>query len=137
MQPVSVDTNILARGPLGDDPEQGEWARRLMAEASQGAGLVVSAFAVLELAWVLRAKKVPRGRVAQVIRTLLDVEGETVTQAEILRQALVRFEAGAADLAECLIQADGRAHGARIFATFDQVPQREGWGASPADLLKD
>jgi predicted nucleic-acid-binding protein len=135
MQPVSVDTNILVRGPLGDNAEQQVLARSLMEAASKGLGLVVSAFAVLEMAWVLRAKKIPRKDVVRTIRTLMGAEGVTVTHAEILHQALVRFEEGDADLGECLICADGHAFGARRFATFDQVPQREGWGESPDRLL--
>ena len=135
MQPVSVDTNILVRGPLGGDPDQQVLARRLMESASKEPGLVVSAFAVLEMAWVLRARKIPRQEVARVLRTLLEAQGVTVTHAEILHLALARFEEGGADLGECLICADGHAHGARSFATFDQVPQREGWGSSPSSLL--
>jgi|GEM_PF-387758 predicted nucleic-acid-binding protein len=136
MHPVSVDTNILVRGPLEDDLDQHLLARNLMEAASRGQGLVVSTFAVLEMAWVLRARRIPRPDVARVIRTLMAAEGVTVTHAEILHQALARFEAGKADLGECLICADGQACGARSFATFDQVPQREGWGASPASLLE-
>jgi len=109
-------------------------AKRLMEGASLGPGLVVSAFAVLEMAWVLRARKIPREGVVRVIRTLLAAEGVTVTHAEILHQALAWFEEGKADLGECLICADGQAFGARVFATFDQVPLQEGWGTAPASL---
>jgi predicted nucleic-acid-binding protein len=135
MQPVSVDTHVLVRGPLGDDLEQQRLAQALMEAASRGPGLVVSAFSVLEMAWVLRARKLQRKDVARVIRTLLDAEGVTVTHAEILHEALARFEEGKADLGECLICADGQAFGARNFATFDRVPQEEGWGLAPASLL--
>ena len=136
MQPVSVDTNILFRGPLGDDPDQAFLAKNVMEAASKGQGLIVSAFAVLEMAWVLRARKIQRKDVARVIRTLMEAEGVTVTHGEILHEALARFEAGKADLGECLISADGHAFGARSFATFDQVPQEEGWGEAPARLLE-
>jgi len=136
MQPVSVDTNVLVRGPLGDDPDQQRLAQRLMDAASRGPGLVVSVFAVLEMAWVLRARKIQRKDVARVIRTLMEAEGVTVTHAEMLYEALARFEEGKADLGECLICADGHAHGARNFATFDQVPQEEGWGAAPSGILE-
>jgi len=135
MQPVNVDTNLLVRGPLGDDPEQQILAQRLMEAASAGPGLIVSAFAVLEMAWVLRARKIPRRSVVRVIRTLMEAEGVTVTHAELLHRALARFEEGKADLGECLICADGQAAGARHFATFDQVPLEEGWGSAPALLL--
>jgi predicted nucleic-acid-binding protein len=136
MLPVGVDTNLLVRGPLGDDPDQQRLARQVMAAASRGPGLVVSVFAVLEMAWVLRAKKVSRDGVVRVIRALLDAQGVTVTHAETLHQALARFEEGRADLGECLIWADGQAFGARNFVTFDQVPQEEGWGTSPERALE-
>jgi len=131
MQPVSVDTNILVRGPLGDDPDQHLLAKKLMETASKRQGLVVSAFAVLEMAWVLRARKIPRKDVARVIRALMDSEGVNVTHAELLHQALARFEEGKANLGECLICADGYAFGARNFATFDQVPQSKIFGPPP------
>jgi predicted nucleic-acid-binding protein len=135
MPAVTVDTNVLARGPLGDDPVQQEQARDLMAQACAGAGLVVSAFAILELAWVLRVRKLPRPAVAKAIRTLLEAEGVTVTHAEALHQALARYEGGRADLGECLIWADGQAFGARAFASLDRVPQEEGWASAPRALL--
>jgi predicted nucleic-acid-binding protein len=135
MLPVGVDTNVLVRGPLADDPDQQCQAKSLMEAAARGPGLVVSAFAVLEMAWVLRARKIQRKDVARLIRTLLDAEGVTVTHAEILHEALARFEEGKADLGECLICADGHASGAGSFATFDQVPRGEGWGVAPANLL--
>jgi predicted nucleic-acid-binding protein len=136
MLPVSVDTNVLVRGPLGDDPEQHALAESLMEAGSRGQGLVVSAFAMLEMAWVLKARRIPRKDVARVLRTLMESQGVTVTHAEILQKALARFQEGKADLGECLIFEDGQASGARIFATFDQVPRSEGWGASPAQLLE-
>ena len=136
MQPVSVDTNLLVRGPLGDDPEQQALAIRLMEAARRGPGLVVSTFAILEMAWVLRVKKLPRERIALAIRALLDAEGVTVTHAEILHEALVRYEGGQTDLGECLIWADAHASGAGRFASFDRGPCEEGWGADPSHLME-
>ncbi len=135
MQAVTVDTNVLVRGPLGDDPAQHKQAQELMAQACAGAGLVVSAFAILEMAWALRVRKLPRPAVAKAIRTLLEAEGVTVTHAEVLHQALAHYEEGRADLGECLIWADGQAFGSRAFATFDRVPQEEGWASAPQALL--
>jgi predicted nucleic-acid-binding protein len=136
MPAVHVDTNVLVQGPLGDDAVQQAVARALMEAASRGPGLVVSVFAVLEMAWVLRTRKVPRGKVAGEIRSLLEARGVRVTHSELLREALARFEQGAADLGECLMHADGRAVGAGPFATFDRVPQEEGWGIDPTSLLE-
>lgn len=135
MQPVSVDTNILVRGPLGDDSEQQQVAQALLLAASRGPGLVVSIFAVLEMAWALRTRQVPRTGIARAIRTLLASEGVVVTHADILHQALARFEAGKADLGECLILADGQSSGARTFSTFDRIPLGEGWGVAPETVL--
>jgi predicted nucleic-acid-binding protein len=137
MQAVSVDTNLLVRGPLGDDPEQQALAVRLMEAARTGPGLVVSAFAILEMAWVLRVKKLPRERIARCIRSLMNAEGVTVTHAEILHEALLRYEDGLSDLGECLIWADAHSGGAGTFATFDAGPLEEGWGSEPSHLLEN
>lgn len=135
MKPVVADTNILARAPLADDPGQRDLAQRLLQATSQGPGLVVSSFAILELAWVLKTRKITRQDIARTIRALMDAEGVTITHRGLLHQALTRFEEGLADLGECLIFADGQAAGAGAFATFDRVPQEEGWGMAPEALL--
>lgn len=135
MQPVVVDTNILARAPLQDDLEQQALAQRLLLAASKGPGLVVSCFALLELAWVLKARKVPRQAIAKLLRALMESEGVTLTHRGMLHEALTRYEAGAADLGECLIHADGIEAGAGGYATFDRVPQAEGWALDPKAWL--
>lgn len=135
MKPVCPDTNILARGPLEDDPGQTAIARELLRRAARGPGIVVSAFAILELAWVLKIRKVPRSDVASAIRSLMGSEGVKVSHGEVLLDALERFESGSADLADCMIQADGAAAGAGTFATFDKGPRKETWGTDPEALL--
>ena len=135
MPPIAVDTNILARAPLADDAEQQTLARQLLTAASNGPGVIVSSFAILELAWVLKVRKVPRADIARTIRALMEAEGMMFTHWGILHEALLRFEAGTADLGECLIAADAAAAGAGAFATFDLVPREEGWGIAPEALL--
>jgi len=110
-------------------------SRDIMRLAGRGPGMVVSAFAILELAWVLKAKKVPRREIAHAIRTLIGAGGVEVTHGGVLLEALERFEGGSADLAECLIHADGQSAGAGTFVTFDRDPRKEGWGTSPEDML--
>jgi len=136
MRPVSLDTNLLVRAPLEDDPRQAATSRELLRLAGQGPGIVLSAFAVLELAWVLKVRKIPREVIASAIRSLMGAEGVQVTHGEILLEALGRYEAGSADLAECLIHADGLSAGAGAFATFDRIPRKEGWGILPDELLE-
>ena len=53
----AIDTNVLVRVLLGDEPRaQVDAARALMVSAEQGHKIFISAFVLLETAWVLKSK---------------------------------------------------------------------------------
>ena len=123
---VGLDTNVLIRYIVQDDPSQSSAATRLIEEhcTAEVPGYV-SATVLVELAWVLtRAygyeKPVVIGVIRQVLRTAeLVVEGHHIIWA-----ALREFESGTADFADYLIAHRNHARGCARTCTFDRRAAR-------------
>lgn len=88
---TGVDTNVLARLLLADDEDQTRAAQRLADSATQGAGLFISAFALLELAWLLKAKKFRQEEIAGALERLVSADGVRVSNRTAVLEALGRF----------------------------------------------
>ena len=109
----SLDTNILLRALLGDDPVQSPIAERLLAEPAL-VGLTVT----LETFWVLTARaRMPAANAAAMLDMLMKVPNLIFADAGAVRWALARASAGA-DFADMLHVAASA--GADSFATFDR-----------------
>jgi predicted nucleic-acid-binding protein len=68
-----IDTNVLARILLQDDPVQGRRADRFVdAAAERGESLLVTDVVLAELFWMLKQKSVPREMVLTMMIRLLD-----------------------------------------------------------------
>src|SRR5207249_3083075 len=113
---IALDTNILARYLLDDEPAQARAARRLLAEAKSEYWIPVTV--VLELASVLRKADAPRRLVMERLRDLLSLRNVRAQNADLVFQAL-RWAAQGMDLADALhLVLSGKAE---RFATFDEA----------------
>jgi predicted nucleic-acid-binding protein len=113
---IALDTNILARYLLDDEPAQARAARRLLADTKAEYWIPVTV--VLELAWVLRKGDAPRSVVMERLRDLLRLRNVRVQNADLVFQAL-RWAAQGMDLADALhLVLSGKAE---RFATFDEA----------------
>ena len=125
---IALDTNILARYLLDDEPAQARAARRLLADVKAEYWIPVTV--VLELAWVLRKGDAPRSVVMERLRDLLSLRNVRVQNADLVFQAL-RWSAQGMDLADALhLVLSGKAE---RFATFDEalVKQARKLGVQP------
>ena len=125
---IALDTNILARYLLDDEPAQARAARRLLADAKAEYWIPVTV--VLELAWVLRKTDAPRNVVMERLRDLLSLRNVRVQNADLVFQAL-RWAAQGMDLADALhLVLSGKAE---RFVTFDEalVKQARKLGMQP------
>jgi len=125
---IALDTNILARYLLDDEPAQTRAARRLLADAKAEYWIPVTV--VLELAWVLRKSDAPRAVVRGRLRDLLSLRNVRAQNADLVFQAL-RWSAQGMDLADALhLVLSGKAE---RFATFDEslVKQARKLGVQP------
>jgi len=113
---ISVDTNVLLRAVLQDDPEQGPAAARLLSEASL---IAVSLPSLCEFVWVLRrGAKLSTSDVAQSIRDLI-AAGNVVMNRPAVEAGLAILEAGG-DFADGVIAFEGQWLGGEEFVSFDR-----------------
>jgi predicted nucleic-acid-binding protein len=125
---IALDTNILARYLLDDEPAQARTARRLLSDARTEYWVPVTV--VLELAWVLRKSDAPRSVIMSRLRDLLSLRNVRAQNADLVFQAL-RWSAKGMDLADALHLV--LSSKAERFATFDEglVKQSRKIGTQP------
>ena len=81
----AVDTNVLARYYLHDDPAQARLAGKILSAGD----VFVPKTVVLELEWVLRSvAEQPAGKVAECIAHLIALPGVTVEDHNQIEAAL-------------------------------------------------
>lgn len=113
---ISVDTNVLIRAVLQDDPEQGPAAAKLLSEASL---IAISLPSLCEFVWVLRrGAKLPTVDVAQSIRDLI-AAGNVAMNRPAVEAGLAMLEAGG-DFADGVIAHEGQWLGGEEFYSFDK-----------------
>lgn len=110
---IALDTNVVVRLLVNDDPGQTRRARALL----QTRTAFVTPTVLLETEWVLRgAYGIGRPAIASSLRGLLGLPAVVVGNAQAIAQALDWFEAGL-DFADALhLALSGDAEG---FVTFD------------------
>jgi predicted nucleic-acid-binding protein len=118
---IAVDTNVLVRLVVADDPKQAALARELIEEAiGEGTTCYVSTPVVCELEWVLVSRyRVPRTEIAAVLKRLLHNSVFAFEDRNVLLQALAAYEQSRAGFADHLIGAKAQAFGAATTWTFD------------------
>jgi predicted nucleic-acid-binding protein len=119
---IGLDTNVLARYIVRDEPRQTAAATRLIESSCtpESPGLV-SLIVLAELVWVLgQGYRYRREQIAGVLRRMLSADDLRVERSELAWQALNLYEDGAADYADYLIGLCGRAEKAEATFTFDR-----------------
>ena len=113
---VSVDTNVLARAILPDDPAQCRRARKLLKEATL---IAVSLPCLCELVWILRqGARLTKEDAAAAIRALFDTENVVMNRAAV-EAGLAMLEAGG-DFADGIMAHEGIWLGGETFVSFDK-----------------
>jgi predicted nucleic-acid-binding protein len=114
---IGVDTNILVRAILGDDPKQSPLARRSIENARD---IVVPITVLMELAWVLKSVGWSRLQIHQALTTLAQQPTVHLDRSVEVQASLDDFKAGPADFADYLALHQARSLGARKLLTFDR-----------------
>jgi predicted nucleic-acid-binding protein len=125
---IALDTNVLVRYLVRDDPRQTRAATRVVETSCtvETPGLV-TLVVLCELVWVLeRGYRYSRVQIAALVRGLLAADDLSIERSELAWQALNAFEEGPADFADYVIGGIGREAGAEATVTFDRRA-----GASP------
>ena len=119
---IALDTNVLTRYLVADEPRQAAAARRLIESSctTESPG-VVSLVVLCELVWVLaQGYGYPRDQVALVLRRLLSAQDLAVERSELAWQALNLYEDSSADFSDYVIGLSGRQQKAEATWTFDR-----------------
>jgi predicted nucleic-acid-binding protein len=113
----AVDTNLLVRLIVRDDP-----AQVAAAEAFVASGAWVSHLVLAETIWVLDAvHERSAAQLAAAIEMLLNHEQLSIQDAEVVAQALARFRSRPAlGFSDCLVLEIARKAGHLPLGTFDR-----------------
>lgn len=119
---IGLDTNVLVRYIMQDDPRQSPSATALVESLSADAPGFVTQVSVVELFWVLSsAYGLDRTQLAAALDGLLRSKEIVIEAAEVVWKALRVFQAGKADFADCLIERAAATAGCSRTVTFDRT----------------
>lgn len=130
---IGLDTNVLVRLLMKDDPIQWPIAARFLHEkCSVRDPGYVNHIVLCELAWVLRRYyKVNRQDILRLVRDILQTDDLAVQSSGTVWQALQDCEAGLGDFPDCLLAHVNNENGCSKTVTFDVSASR----GSGMDLL--
>lgn len=126
---TGLDTNVLARLILQDDPSQSAAARNALAtDCSPDAPGYVSLVCLIELVWVLHGSGFKRGELTRVLTGLRDAPDIRLEDAPRTHDAIRQYAAGGPGFADHLIASRHQAAATRQTLTFDRKASRlPGW----------
>lgn len=119
---IGVDTNILLRLWLDDDPAQGRRIDTLLAEHGSAPGsLLVTDVVLAEAVWTLRSV-FAQDKAAQLsaVRSLLDEAAFAFEDRDAIGRAVAMFESASCGFSDCLVVAKHAHRGCDFTATFDR-----------------
>ncbi len=123
---IGLDTNVIVRYFVKDNPEQTRLAVNLVHSLSPTEPGWLGQATILELFWaVTRIYRVDKGGVIRILDTLLASRDIVVESDGVVREALGLYRTGKADFADCLIAVSARTAGCRRTMTFDRVAARD------------
>ena len=130
---IALDTNVILRYLVGDDPEQTEAAQALLDGLTPGNPGFVCREVMLEVGWVLgRSYGFTRNQVAEALMDLTASDSLLVENSDDVAAAAHRYGQGGADFSDLMVLSAAKRVGATPLYTFDRkLAQLDG-----ADLLQ-
>jgi len=121
-----LDTNVLVRWLVDDDPEQSAQVHWLFKAARDRQDpLFVPITVMLELEWVLRSRYgFGRGILLNTLTALLETQELEFQSEDAIEQALAFYRQGQADFADCLHASHCAVHERSPMLSFDRKAQR-------------
>ena len=118
---IGLDTNVIVRYLVKDDPTQSALAVKFIRSLSADDRAFVSLVVTAELIWVLEScYGFNRSELVDVIESLLSSKELVLEKAELVSQAAHLFGLGRADFSDYVIEKSCRAAGCLHTVTFDQ-----------------
>jgi predicted nucleic-acid-binding protein len=117
---IGLDTNVLVRYIMQDDPRQSPKAARLIESLDSDNPGYITMVSVVELYWVLTScYELSNEQVRQALEVLLRTKQILVERADQVLRALRVFAGGKTDFADCLIERTAAGAGCTRTMTFD------------------
>ncbi len=117
---IGLDTNVLLRLFIEDDPAQCERVRHFVEAATADEPCLVNSVVLAEFAWALAKKmKWKRGEVARLIEEVLSADDLDIPQRRAARGALAAYRTGKADFPDYFLAEINAELGCASTATFD------------------
>ena len=119
---IGLDTNILVRLVVGDDPEQTDTAKNFVERhCTPDSPGFINCVVLAELVWVLDfSYGYDRSHIVGVMEALLTGVDRVLEHHDAVRASLDEYKAGQADFADALIGHINRGRGCNTTATFDR-----------------
>jgi predicted nucleic-acid-binding protein len=123
---IALDTNVVVRLLVDDDPDQCRRARRLVEEAGKSQEpLWLCDIVLCETVWVLEScYDLPRDAIAAALKRLVRARQVQLQSSDQVAAALAAYADGSADLADYLILEHAVAAGCDRLVTFDRKLHR-------------
>ena len=121
-----LDTNVLVRWILDDEPRQAARVQRLFEKVrEQQLPLFVPSTVMLELEWVLRSRyEFDKSTVLGTFNALLETQELEFQDEPALERALSLYRQGSADFADCLHAGQCGSADRAPMITFDETAAR-------------
>lgn len=119
---IGIDTNLLLRLIVGDEPKQAVLAREFLREncSAHEPGYVYH-IVLVELVWTLaRAYGYSREKIAAAMEQILETAQLDVESSNDVAAAVKDYRRGVADFADCLLVRVNEASGCTRTVTFDR-----------------
>lgn len=118
---IALDTNVLVRFLVDDEPRQASMAREFLEQLTGEQPGFVCREVTVELVWVLeRTYGFSRERIAEVLDALIATEELRIEASDDVARAAVRYGRGGAGFSDLMIAAAAQRAGAQALYTFDQ-----------------
>lgn len=125
---IGLDTNVIIRYLVQDEPKQSEQANRIIEKAvSEGEILAISQITLCEIVWVLEScYETSKKELIKILDQLLQTQQIRVEHDNIARQAVRDFEHySGVDFSDCLIGRQNVYIGCSFTYTFDKSAARK------------
>ena len=119
---IGLDTNVLVRYIMQDDPKQSLQATKLIESLTPEMPGFVPLISLVELVWVLSSCfELTRAQIVDAFDALLRAKELVVERAEVVYRAVERYRGNSVDFADCLIERSASSVGCERTMTFDRV----------------
>ncbi|MFC5862791.1 PIN domain-containing protein [Acidicapsa dinghuensis] len=118
---IALDTNILVRYIMQDDPAQSPRAVKLIESLTPDSAGFVPLICLVELYWVLdHTYKLSTAQISEVLEALLTSDSLIVEDHLRAEMAFHRYQSSNADFDDCLIAEAAFANGCNQIFTLDK-----------------